>query len=395
MSSFKHKLKTFVKRFSILYKIYYKFGSLSINTLKFFIKPSNTILFVSYGGKKYDDSPKVIYEKILDDERFKDFELVWAFDNPNKFYLPTKQIKIDTLNYYITALKSKVWITNSGIERGLDFKGKNTIYINTWHGTPLKKMGSDISSDNMSFRTYAKSKVDIMLSQGNYESEIFSRSFDIDISKFRDIGLPRNDELANIITNDKKQSILKNLGIIENKKIILYAPTFREYERDSMSNCVYNSPLDFNIMKKYFGEDSVLLLRMHYEISDSITITKDLEKFVIDVSKYDNLNELLLISDILITDYSSIMFDYSITGKPILTYTYDFDKYTSRRGLYFDIRKELPNADDMNELVEKLIDVKNNHQKYCEITENFRKKYIDKFGDSTNQIVDEIYKLIN
>ncbi len=391
----KKKLKTFVKRFNFIYKFYYIFGNLLVNTLKIFVKPSyNTILFVSYGGKKYDDSPKVIYEYILGDDRFANCELIWAFDDPNNFSLKTKKIKIDTLKYYIIALKARIWITNSSIERGLDFKGKNTIYINTWHGTPLKKMGKDIPRGNISFKSNAKLKVDVMLSQSKYESNIFSKAYDIELSKFRLLGLPRNDELL-LDNKDKKRKILEQFDISPNKKIILYAPTFREYDRDNTSNCVYNSPFNFELMYEYFGKDTIIFLRMHYEISNYFNKNNNLEKFLIDVSSYKSLNELLIVSDILITDYSSIMFDYSIMKKPIVTFTYDFEKYICNRGLYFDIRKYLPNASDMDDLINILIDIKNRYNHYCQITEGFRKQYIDKFGDATHSVVEEVCKYIN
>lgn len=391
----KHKVKTFIKRFKFIYGIYYLTGNMLINLLKIFIKSSDkTVLFVSYGGKKYDDSPKVIYESMINDSRFDDYDFVWAFIDIDEFNIKKgRKIKIDTFKYYITALKSRVWITNSGIERGLNFKGKKTLYINTWHGTPLKKMGKDIPNNNISFKTNAESKVDIMLAQGTYEVEKFAQAYDIELSKFKVFGLPRNDELLNM--EYKKKEILEKLDIKSYSSIILYAPTFREYERDIIGNCTYNSPFDFKKVYEHFGENIMILLRMHYEISDYITIDDTLKKNVLDVSKYDNLNELLTISDILITDYSSIMFDYSIMKKPIVTYTYDFKEYWENRGLYFDIRKELPNSNNMNELIKILEDIELNYEFYCDITDKFRKKFIDEFGHSTKKIIDEIYDMIN
>lgn len=119
-----------------------------MNTLKLFVKTDDKlILFNSFAGRKYDDSPKAIYEEMKKDPRFKDYRLVWAFHQPEKYDAPQK-IKTDSLTYFKTALAARVWVTNSSVERGLNFTGKRTLYFNTWHGTPMKKMRSDINKDS-------------------------------------------------------------------------------------------------------------------------------------------------------------------------------------------------------------------------------------------------------
>ena len=195
--SIKRRLFYIVKYSFVVYSVYYVVGTLFLRLLKFFIKPDDKlILFSSFGGRKFDDSPKTLYELMLKDKRFGDYKLIWAFTNPDEVELSEdRKIKCDTLNYYVTALKARVWITNSSIERGLSFKGKNTFYFNTWHGTPLKKMGADISADNQSFKGKTKNRCDVFLVQGEYEADIFSRVFTIEREKIRLIGLPRNDIL--------------------------------------------------------------------------------------------------------------------------------------------------------------------------------------------------------
>lgn len=135
--SIKRRLFYIVKYSFVVYSVYYVVGTLFLRLLKFFIKPDDKlILFSSFGGRKFDDSPKTLYELMLKDKRFGDYKLIWAFTNPDEVELSEdRKIKCDTLNYYVTALKARVWITNSSIERGLSFKGKNTFYFNTWHGT--------------------------------------------------------------------------------------------------------------------------------------------------------------------------------------------------------------------------------------------------------------------
>lgn len=120
----KKYLIVIVKYFKPLYNIYYWIGSLIIRILKVFVKPNDKlILFISFGGKKFDDSPRVIYEQMIRDKRFDDYDLIWAFQDTEAFIIPRGRIiKIDSFKYYITALKARCWITNSTVERGLDFK---------------------------------------------------------------------------------------------------------------------------------------------------------------------------------------------------------------------------------------------------------------------------------
>lgn len=389
----KKKLITVVKVFKPLYNIYYYIASFIIKIIKTFIKTDNNlILFVSFGGKKYDDSPQVLYEKMINDKRFDNFEFVWAFNEPDKVEIQRgKKIKIDTVKYFITALKARCWITNSSIQRGLNFKGKNTFYINTWHGTPLKKMGSDIESDNKSFKPKAKWEEDIMIAQGKYDVDVFSRVFGIDRNKFIITGLPRNDRLANVKERDI-ETILRKMNISKNKKIVLYAPTFREYERDEQMNCVMNIPIDFKNWKQELGDDYVILFRAHYEVAKTMKVFDN--NFVIDVCDYPNLNDLMIISDILISDYSSIFFDYSILNKPMIAFTYDYDKYNSNRGMYFDIRNELFNCTNEKELLKLITYILKDKDLAIRKTNEFKHKYIEAYGQACDICVDKIYENI-
>ena len=391
----KKKLMNLVKSFKLLYSIYYYIGSLGINIMKIFIKPQdNLILFVSFGGKKFDDSPRAIYEKMINDSRFGEYTFVWAFNKPEKLEIARgRKIKIDTFEYYVMALKARCWITNSTIERGLNFKGKNTFYFNTWHGTPIKKMGSDIDSSNKSFKSKVKEwEVDRMTAQGNFEADIFSRVFNINREKFIPIGLPRNDVLHNY-TDDMKPKILSKLGINEDKKVILYAPTFREYDRDTQMNCIIDIPIDFNKWKSKLGTEYIILFRAHYEVAKKLDIDK-YRDFVIDVSNYPVLNELMIVSDMLISDYSSIFFDYSILNKPMISFTYDYEKYSKNRGMYFDIRKQLLGGSiSEDELIDIIKDLP--VEECLEKVKLFREQYVEFYGSATEKSLDIIIENIS
>ncbi|MGW8424551.1 CDP-glycerol glycerophosphotransferase family protein [Peribacillus simplex] len=389
-------IKRILKSFPFIYYTYNILGSFAINLLKLFIKSEkNLILFVSFGGKKYDDSPKVIYEFLKNCNEYRDYKFVWAFENPDNFALSNNEkVKIDTLKYYIVALRARVWVTNSSIQRGLNFKRKETLYLNTWHGTPIKKMGLDIAKNKKSPPLLSNmSTIDIMLSQSNFETDIFSRVFKIPRERFLACGLPRNDELVKVSTKDTKL-IRDKLGIKTDKKIILYAPTFREYEQDNTLKFTLAPPIDFEKWNQELGEDYMILLRAHYEVGKVLNVPK-YNEFIINVSDYSNLNDLMIISDVLISDYSSIFFDFSLLQKPMICYAYDLDAYTQFRGMYFDINKELPGGaiKTEDELLNKILNLDYTYE--CKLTKAFQEKYVKYSGDATQVAVESIINHIN
>jgi len=347
------------------------------------------IIFSSFGGRKYDDSPKAIYEAMLQDSRFEDYKLMWAFMHPEDYDLPKgEKVRVDTLDYYISLLRARIWVTNSSMTRGLNFSGRNTFQINTWHGSTIKRMGSDINSGNTSFGIKGNSKIGgIMLAQGLYDVDVFSRAFNMSANDFSVIGLPRNDELAQA-TKEKQDKLKISLGIPKGKKTILYAPTFREYDKDDSNNVVLLPPVNLHLWADKLGNDYVLLFRAHYEVARIIGLEEN--EFVKDVSAYPNLNELMIASDLLISDYSSIFFDYAILGKPMLCYCYDYEKYAEKRGVYFDIRRWLPSANGEEELLNVIYNIDTTVKSEASI--KFLRNYVTEFGQATEKSLDIIYE---
>ena len=152
----RNKVRNILKSSSLIYNLYFYIISFGLKIVGLFVKTdSNLVLFVSYSGRKYDDSPKVLYEYMKKDNKYSNYKLVWAFENPDNYLeVPDSQkIKIDTFKYYVTALKAGYWITNSSVTRGLRFKKKKTKYVIFQHGTVgIKKLGNDIEKGNKSFK---------------------------------------------------------------------------------------------------------------------------------------------------------------------------------------------------------------------------------------------------
>lgn len=390
------KLSYLLKSSQFLYDIYFYVMSGILKLIGLFIKTDdNLILFNSYGGKKFDDSPRAIYEQMLEDKRFDDCRLVWAIQEPDKVKVSGRAevVKADSFPYFITALKARVWVTNSSLERGLDFKKNATLCFNTWHGSAIKVMGIDIKDENQSFKSKVLVRADIMLAQSQYDVDIFSHAFQLPVSCFRMTGLPRNDVLANYTQNDV-DSIKEKLGIDKDKVVLLYAPTFREYTKGTSNEVVLNVPMDLKRWQEKLGDKYVVLFRAHYEVAKHMKV--DGYPMFLDMSSYPDLNELMIVADALISDYSSIYFDFSVTHKPMYCFAYDYDEYMANRGMYLNLKVELPCEIHQNEdsLIEELLKIGQSVAEKKEQTELFQKKFVTECGHGAEKSCDIIANIL-
>lgn len=387
------KVAYLLKTSDFLYTVYYYTFSCILRILGVFIRTDDkVILFNSFGGKKANDSPRAIFQEMKKDKRFADYRLVWALQDPEQWDGDEIEIvKSDTYAYFCTALKAKVWITNSSIERGLNFKKKSTICFNTWHGSAIKKMGIDIQSNNESFRSKVNVRADVMLAQSQYDVDIFSHAFQLPVEQFRCIGLPRNDVLANC-TENKVMQVKEKLGISAEKRVLLYAPTFREYTKGKEKEIVLDIPINLEYWQEKLGENYIVLFRAHYEVAKHMEVCS--YPVFKDVSDYQDLNDLMIVSDALISDYSSIFFDYSIMHKPMYCFAYDNEKYTEKRGMYINLKEELPCI--MHEVEETLITdimrgTTQTEEKRREI-KAFQKKFVTEYGSAAKKSCDILYE---
>ncbi len=376
-----YRIKEFVKKHHWIYLAYYYVMSFCVNVLKIFLRTDDKlILFVSYGGRHYSDSPRVIYEAMLSDMRFAGYKLVWAFVDPEKYDLPNK-IKIDTIEYFKTAIMARCWVTNVMVERALKFRGINTYYFFTTHGILVKCDGPDLKQ--YKFSSKATHQYDCCLSQSEYEKNIEMRMFGLSEDKIKIVGYPKDDIFVQYTAEDRT-NLRKKLNIPENKKAILYAPTYRE-DLDLQEAFEMN----VNKWKEQLSGEYVLLYRAHPTVEPSQRETDD---FFRNETEYEVVEDLMIASDILVSDYSGIIFDYCIMHKPIYLWTYDYDEYEKRRGLYFDIRKELPSS-DKEEVVIQMI---KNHD-WSTVSEeviHFQEKYETVYGNGTENSLNLIYENI-
>ncbi|RYL90298.1 bifunctional glycosyltransferase family 2 protein/CDP-glycerol:glycerophosphate glycerophosphotransferase [Sporolactobacillus sp. THM19-2] len=347
----REKIKNRIKSFYP--KIFRKVGQLPAK--------NNLILFESFFGKQYSDNPRAIYEYMK--KNYPEYRLIW---NVKKGYEET--FKKHNVPYVIkysfkgiwSWARARYWITNSRWPLWLP-KPKHTIYIQTWHGTPLKTLGADIQHITMPGMTLAKyhsqftseaRKWDYCIAPNEYSSKIFKRAFEVQ-GQMINSGYPRNDLLYQKNDQYMINQIKKKLHIPLEKKVILYAPTWRDNEYKMIDHYTFDLKLDLDLMRKSFGENAVILMRLHYLISENLDLS-GYENFAFDMSGYEDIRELYLVSDILITDYSSVFFDYANLKRPIVFYAYDLDDYANTiRGFYFNFRKEAPGpiVEDMKHLI--------------------------------------------
>lgn len=370
------------------------------------------IIFSCYNGKSYTCSPRALYEYIVTSDKYKDYKLIWCFKEPEKYkFLEDNKntiiVKVGSKEYKKYLHISKYWIFNFKIADYIK-PTKNQVFVQCWHGTPLKRLGCDLQHFDNSLNTIEgmkkrykveAEKFSYFISPSKYASEKFISAWNLkEIGKENIIiekGYPRNDFLYNYNEEDITEIKKKVLGENINKKIILYAPTYRANQHETGVGYVYKEEVDFEKMRKQLGKDYVILFRPHYFIANVFDFDK-YKGFVYDVSDIDDINSLYIISDMLITDYSSVFFDYANLKRPIIFYMYDLEYYRDKaNGFYFDIEKELPGpivkTDD--ELIEEIKKASTDF-KYSGKYEAFNKKfnYLDD-GQASKRVIEEIIKI--
>ena len=322
----------------------------------FFVFPikNNRIFFSAYSGRQYSCNPKYISDWI--EQNYKDeFEIIWAFNEPDAFsYLKNRNIKcvkVKSIKYLYYLLTSKIVIDN--VESWSILPKRTGQYvINTWHGggaykgVGLKRKDTSETLDKNMLRK--NERISIYLSSSKVFSQMTLReSFQYN-GKIMECGMPRNDLL---IKNDenKKNIIKEKLGINKKTGIVIYAPTFRH-------DLKYKYMLDYektlNALKNRFGKEWIMLIRTHYYLqSEKIESSR-----VKNVSDYPDMQELLLISDVLITDYSSSIWDFSLMEKPCFLFMPDYNEYIDEREFYTPIQDwPYPASFSMEDLEDKII----------------------------------------
>lgn len=311
----------------------------------------DVVVFESNVGRNYSGNVRSIYEAMLEQKMDAKYRFVWSIEDV-KTEIPgrVRVVRRTRMRYLYYMAIAKVWVSDSRMPKWL-IKRDGVTYIQTWHGTPLKKlaldmdvlsMGGSVDVDKYHDNFVANTRTwDYLISQNAFSTETFRRCFAFD-KQMLEIGYPRNDVLFRDNNSDAIADLKRQLGLPQDKKIILYAPTWRDDQFYQKSIYKFTSEMDYDRMKAELGDEYVMIVKFHYLVKDNIDWSK-YGDFIYEFDQHQDIAQLYLVSDLLITDYSSVMFDYSLLKRPMFFFAYDMENYkTNLRGFYFDFLATAP-----------------------------------------------------
>ncbi|GAW99552.1 CDP-glycerol glycerophosphotransferase [Secundilactobacillus mixtipabuli] len=335
-------------------KIVIRYGLIVLND-GFICIPAkkDLIMFESFNGNDINDNPAAIYRQLVADRPA--FEATAYFGvKPRRYrelhakYPEIKLVKRFSFKWVWLMAHAGYWVLNSRLPNWWR-KNKGTVYIQTWHGTPLKHLGVDIehvaipgtkTTDYYRQFTREAARWDYLIAPNDYSKQIFRSAFQFH-NHFLDIGYPRNDVLYHENQPAAIQSLKLRLVGSADATVMTYAPTWRDDDAIKTGQYHFELPFDLQRFFDHVSDNTILVLRPHYLVKDHIDIRgfEDRVKIIAD----EDIANLYLITDLMITDYSSVMFDYANLNRPMLFYAYDLEHYRDQlRGFYFNYQAEIP-----------------------------------------------------
>ncbi|NHC42577.1 GW domain-containing glycosaminoglycan-binding protein [Bacillus sp. MM2020_1] len=365
-----------------------------------------TVFYESRDGKSLTDSPYAIFKFLLSNPDYKDYQHIWSvssFEDLDQVIAQYKDFTNVTFvkrnsKEYLKALATSKYLINNSTFQSFYIRKSDQIYINTWHGTPLKSMGFDIPGNPSVSQNVVRNflSADFLISPNEHTTNMFLDSYKLKgiyTGEIIEEGYPRID-LTFHTEKELFYHYLAKIGvnIDKRKKTILYAPTWKGTNVSRAKNDMYQIIADMNYLKNQVGADYNLFLKVHpflYAAARNFDEVKD-----ILIPDFVDTNELLSSVDLLITDYSSIFFDYLVTDRPILFYVWDYDDYNESRGRYLS-DEELPGptlftikevADTVNNISQVSADFK---QVYDQAKQRFARH---DNGNVTKRTIEYIFK---
>lgn len=390
-------------------KSYYGLNNISLimDYAKFYEKlkvQKNRILYQSRDGKSMSDSPYAIFKYLVENPEFENFKHIWACESnevrriyKRKFrnYKNVDFVVIHGKEYLRELSQCKYLINNSSFS--IYFASKpDQVYINTWHGTPLKFLGLDLDNSLLAIQNLTRNflHTKYMLTQNSHTTEVFQRAFQLENlfdGQILEDGYPRTDLTLNSSKKEVESEVIKANRKIQltKEKNLLFAPTYRGNFMDPADNIdeLLDSVKELDASTEYN-----ILLKVHPFTYQSVLEDGRFSNYLI----HDTLdpNEVLILADLLVTDYSSIFFDFLVTDKPIIFYTSDFEKYTKERGLYMDVHAlPGPTTTNIQELITTINSSLYDNEKYKKLYKEFKNKYVPHDdGEVTKRLINRIFK---
>ncbi|MFD7991838.1 bifunctional glycosyltransferase/CDP-glycerol:glycerophosphate glycerophosphotransferase [Streptomyces mexicanus] len=352
------------------------------------------VFYLSYNGKQFSDSPRAMYEELV--RRGLDLKHLWAVRD-GQVILPegVERVRMWGREWYEALASSRYIVTNGHLPDWIE-RRPGQVIVQTWHGTMLKKIGHDIDTLHFDRRYQEKLALEakqwsMVVSSNRFSTPILKRAFSYD-GEILEAGYPRNDYLYSPERDAIAARVKEKLGLPAGKKVVLYAPTWRDDQAHSRGQFLFDLRIDLEDAQRRLGEDHVLLIRRHSNVVDLVPGAGN--GFVWDVSEYPDIADLYLAADMMITDYSSVMFDYAHLKRPMLFFTYDLEHYRDTlRGFYFDFEQDSPGPliFTSKELVDAIRDIDQVSAEYKERFARFHHLFCDlDDGHASARVVDRM-----
>lgn len=378
-------------------RIYFPMMRAMFNLLQRLPADADRVVFEAGVGRQYADSPRYIYEELV--RRRSTMRKVWAYRGKiHTADANTTVVQRLSPGYFWHLGRAKYWVNSQNLPHYLR-RRPGRVFVQTWHGTPLKRMLLDAAAIEgrdagyIERMTRAAAQWSVLVSPSPYATKAISGAYGYSGSTL-EVGYPRNDILLSPDRDHLGAVVRTRLGIAADARVILYAPTFRDDQKDA-GRFRFTLPFDLDRVQERLGPNTVLLLRMHVLISKAVTIPAECAHNVLDVSGYPEIQELYLASDAAITDYSSVFFDFALLRRPIVFYAYDLDDYRDRlRGFYLDYFSELPGpiVTSEAELLDTLDDLDAVAAAYAPRFDDFLERFAPHDdGHAAERVVDAVF----
>ncbi len=354
--------------------------------------PAVKVVYNSFNGR-YSDNPRALHRALL--ARGGDDEHVWLADPGHRDAFPAgvRTVRIASKAAVAALESTDVLVANCHTDLDTWRKRPDTLYLQTWHGTPLKRIHrtaifqpAEASFDEMDAEI---ARWDYLITPSRAGTDLLRGAFGYP-GQVLETGYPRNDVLNAPDRELHRAEIRRRLGLREDQTVILYAPTYRDDEA-TVGDVALG--LDLDALAANLGPGHVLLMRRHYFLGGRTPVPHSDQ--VRDLSAYPDISDLYLAADVLVTDYSSVLFDFAVTGKPIVLFLYDLEHYRDRlRGFTLDLVAEAPGPmpTDQAGLTEALSDLPALVRDYGARYAAFRKRYchLDD-GRATQRVLDRLW----
>ncbi|MBH9622773.1 CDP-glycerol glycerophosphotransferase family protein [Staphylococcus pseudintermedius] len=364
------------------------------------IKP-HQILYQVRDGKSITDSPYAIFLGLNAHETFSNYQHIWVVDHPDTLVFYQEKFKvfqnvsfvIKESNEYLKALTESKFLINNATFPAYFTKKPEQVYINTWHGTPLKHMGFDVKNNLKGSQNTMKNFLasDYIISPNAHTTNIFKHTFKLDglySGEILEIGYPRIDLTINTTANEAREYLAEHLNLKKNP-IILYCPTWRGKNVNDPENSLLNIFEEIKLLNQKLPHQ--VLVKVHPFVYSKAKEMPELKPYL--VPDFLDTNQLMPAVDLMITDYSSIFFDFLVTDKPIVFYVPDLDKYQNERGVYIDLcALPGPVADNIQDVITL---VSNESYKDADVQEKYAKfkhNFVNyENGSVTERLIESVF----